>query len=279
MPQSIDYLPNKAKKIKDKPKNDETEEHKKDNQENNQIGERKETVEIKTDSLSLKQGKKNNFWGIFKKFKKNRDEKDEKENKSLEKKNDMDVDFAAADIIMTPEKELIKKLIILVVLIVGSMVMLSFIYLALIIKEKVSVSDIGELQNKLVEVNENIDKFKDSQVEIVRMGKIINATNSLLDNHIYWDKVFEIIEGQTLSEVNYVSLNISASGELKASAIATEFDVLAEQINILNSLTEYFKEVNVTSIKLNINKETGEKKGINFALSILLKPEIFYRKD
>lgn len=190
-----------------------------------------------------------------------------------------DVNFVTSDFIIPSTKEVLKKGAIFLCAILCNVMIIAGIYFWLSLKEKDFSGTLESLNQEKQFVEMNINNLQSDKEKCIQLKRDVEVVGKLLDNHIYWDEFFKLIEKYTLSDVRYESMSIDKSGELKLSVVALDFDVLTEQIKIFNSNPEHFNKVETSGISMDKDSKTGKLNGLKFSISLNLNPDIFYRKE
>ncbi|MFH1192386.1 MAG: hypothetical protein V1655_02830 [bacterium] len=190
---------------------------------------------------------------------------------------DGDVNFVASDFIVPPEKEVKKKLIILIIFVVIIIIVVVAIYTALAIKEKISLAGFESLTEEKDNIQKQIDALESAEEASEKLGRDVALAGALLDQHIYWDKFFKLIEGYTRADVFYESFNADSAGQLKIDVVASDFNALTEQIRVFEE-AEQFNSVEVSSISLEKDSKTGKIGGVKCFISMNVDSATFYKK-
>lgn len=190
---------------------------------------------------------------------------------------DGDVNFVASDFIVPPEKEVKKKFIILIIFVIIVVVVVVSIYTALAIKEKISLVGFESLTEEKDNIQKQINALTNIREAREKLAQDVALARTLLDQHIYWDNFFKLIEDYTRADVFYESFNADSAGQLKIDAVSADFDALTEQIRVFEEAEE-FNSVEVSSISLEKDTITGKVGGVKCFISMNVTPEIFYKK-
>ncbi|MFH0854194.1 MAG: hypothetical protein V1891_01750 [bacterium] len=202
--------------------------------------------------------------------------------KGIEKnseKSESDVSFIGSDFAPASTREIKKKFIFLAVILLCNAGIAAFIYAALIVKEKISYGDVKNLEAEKIAAEKEIEGLRDVQDEASQIQNDVALAGYLLDNHIYWDKFFEIIEEHTILGVRYKKFNVDIVSQLKLDAVAENFEMLSRQISIFNKATDYFSNIKLSSISAIQDKKTGKVGGIEFSISMDINRDVFYKKE
>ncbi len=131
---------------------------------------------------------------------------------------------------------------------------------------------IGEKTKENIQITENaLVEFEESVKRINNTGQEIQRVYDLLNKHIYWTNFFALLEKYTLPEVRFSGFAATNSGTLTLNANAPDYATMAKQLKILQ--TENAKEF-VTEVE--ISGGTKSDTGVNFSVSLVLNPDLFY---
>ncbi|MFH1029780.1 MAG: hypothetical protein V1770_00795 [bacterium] len=189
-----------------------------------------------------------------------------------------DVNFIASNFVMS-EKEITRKFTILAIILLINICTIALIYAALLAKEKISYNSFRNLEAKKAEIESQIEALREDEAKIIKVENDISLADSLLDNHIYWDNFFKVIEEHTVLGVRYETFNIDNTGQLKLDALAENFDALSQQLSVFDKSKDYFSDVEMSSISINQDKKTGKISGIRFFISLNVNKDVFYRNE
>ncbi len=131
---------------------------------------------------------------------------------------------------------------------------------------------IGEQTKENIQITENaLAEFEESVKRINNTGQEIQRVYDLLNKHIYWTNFFALLEKYTLPEVRFSGFAATNSGTLTLNANAPDYATMAKQLKILQ--TDNAKEF-VTEVE--ISGGTKSDTGVNFSVSLVLNPDLFY---
>lgn len=183
------------------------------------------------------------------------------------------------DINLIPKEYRKKKQDILIVFsktggaIVILFVLSLLLYGGLLLYQNQAEADLNNIKEEIM----NLYQSRDPEIEsaIVNLDKKLGIVKELFDNHVYWSKLFNKIEGLTIPEVYFSDAKLNFSSEdvnVVFSGNALSYTVLARQVLSFqdDSLVE---EVRVSGISL------GTIGGIDFDLSIIFSKNILLNHD
>jgi len=125
------------------------------------------------------------------------------------------------------------------------------------------------------QINSVNNKNKELTTEVALMKPFsIKLQNllPLLENHIYWSNFFQILENYTMSNIYYVSLNMSDVTSISLTGKSLSLRDLAEQLVVLQQ-DPLFVDVTLDNFNF-VEPELPNDPKIEFSLSYILSPEI-----
>ncbi len=161
-----------------------------------------------------------------------------------------------------------KKLVIIPIVLI---IITAIICAGLFFYEKTLSNKVSDLDNEIDQINEKISQELDT--EVISFQKHLNNLKRMLNDHIYYSNVFDLIEKNTVPTVSFESFDgdvPSKKIQLKGKAIS--FSSLAKQVVAFREAEEISK-VDFSSASIGVDG------GIGFDLSLFLKQEMFeYKK-
>ena len=127
-----------------------------------------------------------------------------------------------------------------------------------------TLSDIAKIEESLL-------NFEDSSKKINQTGKEISLIYDLLNKHIYWTNLFELLEKYTINDVYYLGFSAGNNGALTLEAMAPDYYSVAKQLKILqqDGTAEFATDVDISAANLT-------EDGVKFSISLVLNPNLFY---
>lgn len=193
--------------------------------------------------------------------------------------NGSDVNFIGSNFAAAPMRETRNKFIFLGMVLFCNIAVVALIYAALAVKGNMSSGNLENLENEKAQIEKEILELKEYESEMAQLRNNIDSAGRFLDEHIYWDELFEIMEAHTVLGVRYETFNIDNAGQLKLDAVAENFEILSQQIAEFYKASDYFSNVEMSSISVDQDKKTGKVGGIKFFISMNLDADIFYKKE
>ncbi|MDH4128632.1 MAG: hypothetical protein OEV44_07770 [Spirochaetota bacterium] len=136
-----------------------------------------------------------------------------------------------------------------------SMVVLAIcliVWIALIIYIRSIDTKIAQSKQSLIDINEEIDKEKQKAQEIAYFQKALSKVNDLLSSHIYNSNILNLVERNTLANVQWNSLAADAiKGTIILNGRAKSNSDVAKQIVVLK-LIEIDKDAAKNDIYLGL---------------------------
>ena len=136
-------------------------------------------------------------------------------------------------------------------------------------KTQDTVAEISALNQEITVLNNSTDeayKYKENVVVL----------SDLLNNHVYWSNFLNWLEKNTLSSVEYESLNGDLSGVYAFAAIAKTYaDVSWQTKAFLDDPLTKSATVDMASAVKSKDKTTEKSNQVNFTLSLEVNPAIF----
>ncbi len=135
----------------------------------------------------------------------------------------------------------------------------------------------GELLN--MEKNIDLGMARVQNDQILVSEKKFPAVKYLIENHIYWTKLFKFLEDNTLAKVYYNGFSGDTSGSYTLVARAENIKAAAEQIKAFGSnewvlqSTTYGMSIGSSGATEGSNLLTDKE--VNFSATLNLKPNIF----
>lgn len=128
-------------------------------------------------------------------------------------------------------------------------------------------------QKDFKSLNEDIGKAKEEKNKINDFEQKLDKAETLVDNHIYWNKFFKFLEDHTLSSVYFDNFSGGLEGEYTFSAEAKSLGAIEAQVNKFAKSEDYVKNVWVEGASL---KPTNTGQVVSFKLNLSVRsPEIF----
>lgn len=106
--------------------------------------------------------------------------------------------------------------------------------------------------------------------EVVKTQAQIKHTNQLLEGHLYWTNLFEVISEASISDVQFIDFRANSDGSLSITALASDLTIMAAFTQKLNSL-ESIKKATINSSSL--SNRSGQS-FYNFIVDIEFVPEV-----
>lgn len=134
--------------------------------------------------------------------------------------------------------------------------------------QKSKEKELKDVQNKLKTTVQEIDNLKTEKDKALVLQKELGEIKNLLERHIYWTKLFSILERLTIDTVNYNSIAGSNDGRVKLSAQGEGYLSVARQLLAFQET----KEVKEVEIKGASKDEEGK---ISFKIELIFEEGVF----
>lgn len=160
---------------------------------------------------------------------------------------------------------------LLLVALMGSIIIIGLFYLSL----HWQAAKVQSLQDaktqQITGLEKDILKFEDLNSEIEELGKEIRLIDDLLNKHIYWTNFFALLEKYTVAEVYYTGFSAGQDGALTLNAVGTDYNAVARQLKVLQQ-----EEAMEFAILADISAATLTEQGVEFSITLVLEPFLFY---
>lgn len=204
-------------------------------------------------------------------------------------------DWSASDILSTNlikgESTLIyhwnKKIYILLTNVFLVIFVVGLAYGGLLYWEKAGTAANEQLELRANDLKTRIENLKKETKEIDVFNKKIALAKNLLDNHVYWNNLFEFLENNILTNV-YLENSFSGGldGEYVIRAYTNDLKTMLDQVNYLR---QEDKKDKILSVELSDiiagdgvdSKDAGKidsKYKVSFDLILKINKNIFYKK-
>jgi len=149
-------------------------------------------------------------------------------------------------------------------------------YVYLLTHNKTLSAGITSLETQIDLVNTK-NKELNKEVALMKPFSIkLQSLLALLENHIYWSRLFPFLERYTIGNVYYTSLSISNDNLVHLNGAALNLRDLAEQL-VVYQREPLFIDVNLESFNF-VEPATPNDPKIEFSLSFNLSPDIIQDK-
>ncbi|MFA5358968.1 MAG: hypothetical protein WC310_04090 [Patescibacteria group bacterium] len=97
-------------------------------------------------------------------------------------------------------------------------------------------SDQGQaLSANIAALEKQLTDFEKKKGEVVLLDRRLAQLNSLAEKHLFWSRLFVLLEKDTLANVYYTSMTVDQSGKIIFSVSAPDYPILAQQLAIWQS--------------------------------------------
>ncbi len=193
------------------------------------------------------------------------------ENEPEPKTEEFDVNLIPAELITADiKKNFIKKFIFAGI---GSILIVAIFYTGASILGAKRQKDIGVVKQEVDKLNGELKQAQDTLNRLSDFTKQASLVSEVLQGQKKWSQLFNLLEKETIPEVYYTSVSISANDEVGLSLVAKSYHDLARQYIIFKSnpnikemsmgsatmdteiWDEYLKELQLAAEKDKLNKE------------------------
>jgi len=277
----------KKEKIEKSPKNKPEQEIKKQEQKKLQSQPQQEFEQKQEQKEVQKEQKEKAEKKVEKKEKEEQAKKRIDEKKSQEQKQKQEPEFfvfkekkptvlsktEVPEVTLMPEKEipiprLVKERIFL--FITGIIIILSvslIIYLVLSLYQQKEISQSLLYRSEINSIESKIKALLPKRSEVKRLQEKSTHVDTLLENHIYWTKIFYYLERYTLPEVSWGDFSADTSGTLHLYGTAKDIPTVIKQLLVFSQANDFIKKVEISGVTFD--------EQANFALEIELVEDIF----
>lgn len=185
---------------------------------------------------------------------------------ATEESGAIEVNLIPEETITTPHG----SLWVLIGSVMGALIVVAGIFLWLGTQINNYQQQLTVTQDQITNLVEQIVEQKSVIEGIEQTNQQVNLTQQLLDNHIYWTKFFQWLEGVTLPNVYYSGFMGDIAGKFSLSASAKDYTTLAQQLLLLQS--------NDQIGQVSVSEASRDAEGwVNFNLSFSVKPSLFLK--
>jgi Tfp pilus assembly protein PilN len=133
----------------------------------------------------------------------------------------------------------LSRLSLLGLVAVVSITFVGILYGALFLYQQNVSSKLHNLTQELTGMQQQIDAFKQIQLDALVLKKRTDEVATLLDRHIIWSSFFSKLEHYTLKNVTITQLNADANGKVSITAGAPSPEIAFEQLNVFLSAKDF----------------------------------------
>lgn len=141
-------------------------------------------------------------------------------------------------------------------------------------------NEIAYYANQIKLYQEQIDQFQEIVARSQALQQELDTMGNLLSHHYYWTKVFDALERTTIDDVYFTSFTSASDGTLQMAARGKDYGSVARQLVAFRQASDLFSGVSITGATAVANaeaKESNEILGVNFSVSLTLRPEVFFK--
>ena len=185
--------------------------------------------------------------------------------------------FKSPSISFIPENEVSVKLKFFKKIFLGEVVillfcfLLGFSYLMLLWYHANLMTKSSDLEIKISELKEKIAQNKKEEETMLIDQKRIKAAQALLDQHIYWSNLFDLLERYTVDNVYYKDFIVSDFEKITLQAVGTDFRSMARQLLVFSQAKDYIKDVKISG------GNYSPAAGVSFTINLTVDKALFYK--
>ena len=86
--------------------------------------------------------------------------------------------------------------------------------------------------------------------ELARLCKKASRVDELLENHIYWTKLFYLLEKYTLPDVSWGDFSADTSGKLHLNGSAKDLNTVARQLVAFSQANDFIKKISISGVSI-----------------------------
>lgn len=200
-----------------------------------------------------------------------------KEEISDKKKKHLDVNLMPVGLTKGPELRVTEKLMKLGFFGIFLLIFIGLIYLALTWYQLGVYQKIKIIESEIKNFDQQINLYQKDKGEALKIQRDLKTIESLLANHIHWTNFFDFLEKNTIADVYYLHLAASEDGGIILAARGKDYQSVARQLLAFMKATDFVEEVAINSATA--IERAGSFEGVNFDVTLKLKPEIFLLSD
>ncbi|MFA6098853.1 MAG: hypothetical protein WCV50_03695 [Patescibacteria group bacterium] len=145
-------------------------------------------------------------------------------------------------------------------------------------------AQIGDVKQKIFEADARIKQYDQLLQNVQSLNQDIQDTTTLMSQHIYWSKLFEILEEYTTPDVYYTNMTADVNGYIKLSAAGKDYDSAIKQLMIYEQAKDVIKAATVSNIVFSDNlgqaaeegaENSNVEKPVLFNAELMIDPTIY----
>ena len=180
---------------------------------------------------------------------------------------EMDVNLIPEGTYLLPNSKIFKSFIVPLII---SLAIGALPYVGLMVYQDILKGQSERLAMELQQSETAAQQYKALEAEAAVLVDKVDAAKAIIDRHVYWTKVFGLLESLTISDVYYKNIAASENGRITLSATGTSYTAVAKQYLVFQQ-SNLIK--NVTILGGSGDSTQGE---ISFNIILELFPDIFY---
>ena len=175
------------------------------------------------------------------------------------KKTPAEINLISEDYQKVVVEQFWRRLSLILIALLGLLLVFSIAYVGLKIYKLKLINVYETTAYELQKATSEIAAYETDEAQIEKLAERARILQVMLKNHLYWTKLFDILEHHTAENVLYNSLVAEDSGRVLLAATAKSYADVAKQIFIFEN-ADFVKGIEVSSAGRSTS-ETSEKSG------------------
>lgn len=173
--------------------------------------------------------------------------------------------------------DLRQRVITLVLVLVVETLVIGGAYMLLLNRAGARADEGTQLAARISALTTDVHKKEQDVKDAVAWNAQRVAASALLDQHVRWTALFDLLEMKTLPTVSYAGFAGDAEkGTVSLDAVAKTYRDVAEQVVVLRA-TPGIRDVRTTSAAAKVD-EKGMVTGVTFSMVLQLDPTVLVKK-
>jgi len=134
-------------------------------------------------------------------------------------------------------------------------------------RSELARTQINQIKVEMLATEGKINSYNDSLQQIRLLEKQSNRAISLLRDHVYWTKFFNLLETHTVPDVYYSNFVAKAGDKITLPAVARDLTSVARQLAAFYSAPDFVEDATITNL-------VAGPKSVNFNITLTLNPDV-----
>src|SRR3989338_7010837 len=192
--------------------------------------------------------------------------------------NDLDVNLATKDLLVSAKKANQRRVAVLVFSLLLSCTILAAGYFYVTYSGSQLQDELIALDDQSEDLTLQLDVYQDSLREIVVLQKQLMGLTELVSHHRYWSNVLTFLEDYTVTDVYFTDFIVTDENEVVLSAVAPNYNTISKQMTSFELAKKEISDVSVLSANVQESREIINdleivKKEIHFDITLTFNPE------